>query len=219
MLCSKSASGDKIRRNFHRTAYAGFSTRLHTTLPSLARDKFRDSRRNRIAYEQMSARVHGHIIRLSKLAVPAPWAVADRSQHVAVPIDLEHLPVLTRRHPKLLARVDVERANEIPRLNRLDEFPSPVINHDAILLAIADINISVARIHGDRVRHTEVPRPGTVPEPLRNELAVLVQPKYARRTAHVCRRPIGVVGTLVGVPHRDVNVAIGRERHLQRLPQ
>src|SRR5215469_5040457 len=135
----------------------------------------------------MASRIHSHVVRLAELTIATSRTIADGSEDVAVPVDLEHLAVLTCSHPQLLVRVHVEPTNEISGLNRLDELTRAVVDYNPILFAIADVHISIARIYSDRMSHTEMSRPRTVPEPLADKFAVLIQMKYASCTTAIAR--------------------------------
>ncbi len=53
--------------------------------------------------------------------MPNPHAVSDRTEYLAVSIQLQELTVLPRRHPRIAVRVEVQRAHQVPHLHRLEE--------------------------------------------------------------------------------------------------
>ena len=97
--------------------------------------------------------------------------------------------------------------------------PLRVVDDEAIFLAIGDVHVAVVGIDGDAVDHAEVALAGMVAEPLIDELAVLVEVQDARGADVVGRRLVGVVGALVRVALADIDVAVRREREVQRLPE
>jgi hypothetical protein len=72
-----------------------------------------------------------------------PHSIADRAEHFAIPIELQELTVLAAGHPWIAVRVEPERADKISHLHRPEELPVRTVHDNAILLAIADPDVSI----------------------------------------------------------------------------
>ncbi len=94
-----------------------------------------------------------------------------------------------------------------------------VIHDETVFLSIADIHVAVVGIHGDAVDHAEVALPRMIAEPLIDELAVLVEMQDPRGADAVRRRLVDVVRALVRMTFADIDIAVRREREMQRLPE
>src|SRR3954471_24830032 len=92
----------------------------------------RDSGNAGVAAVEVAARIHRHVVGLDELALASARSGADGAEHATVPVDLENLTVLTGRQPQLLVRIDVQRAREIPHLDRLDERAACVVDDEAV---------------------------------------------------------------------------------------
>jgi hypothetical protein len=58
-------------------------------------DQFRDARNARVACKQIAVRIHGHIVGFDKLGYSSARSIANRTEHVAIPVYLENLAILT----------------------------------------------------------------------------------------------------------------------------
>src|SRR6202012_1809541 len=100
------------------------------------------------------------------------------------------------------------------------EFSVPGINHQEILLAVADPDIAIAWIHRNAMRHAELALAHAVAEPLVHELAGTVQmddPRGADIVGGTAR--VRIVGAFVGMTLGDIDVPFTREGDHHGLPQ
>src|SRR5262245_19400255 len=161
--------------------------RMSVARALLRRDHLRDPADAGVARVEIPLRIHCHVAGFDELSFPSPGSVADRPEDVAVPVDLEDLPVLSGRQPELSVRADVERALQVSHLDRLDELSVRVVDEEPVFLAIADVDVAVGGIDRDAMDHAEVSLAGVVAEPLVDEFAVLVEVQNPRGAALVRR--------------------------------
>src|SRR5439155_23077418 len=101
--------------------------------------------------------------------------VTDRTEHPAIPIQLQELAILTARHPWLAVRVEIEGAHEVSHLHRFEEGAVSRIDDDPVFLAVADPDIAVCRIDGEPVGRAELSLSHLVAVPLIDECAALIE--------------------------------------------
>ena len=148
----------------------------------LGRNHFRDPADSRVACIYVAVRIHGHVVGFVKLAGPRTGSLANRTEYVAIPVQLNDLAIFSRRHPKLAVGVHIEGASEISHLNRFHELAVSRIDDEAILLPITDPDVAGFGINGDPMGHAESSLSDTVTEPLIYEFAILIEMYYARGT-------------------------------------
>ena len=88
------------------------------------------------------------------VSIPIPLPIAPSTLPSA--IELQELAILPARHPWLAVRVEVERADEVSHLHRLEELPVARIDDDPILLAVADPDVAVGGIDGEAMSRAEL---------------------------------------------------------------
>ena len=182
-------------------------------------DHFRDAAHAGVAGIQVVLLVKYPIAGFDELAGSDAHAVADRAEHFAVAIQLQELAILTARHPWVALRIELERANEISHLHRLEEFAVAGVDDDSILLAVADPDVAVCGIDGESMNRIEFSLADTVAIPLVDEFAVLIQMDDARRADIVGRIVgIGIIGALVRMTLADIDIAVPSEGDHHRLP-
>src|SRR5439155_1206098 len=119
-----------------RPGAAKVTGRSSTSL--LRRNHFGDAANARVACIQVVLLVHGPVAGFDELTGPYTHSVADRTEYLAIPIQLQELSILTARHPWLAARVKIEGANEVSHLHRFEELAVSRIDDDTIFLPVAD---------------------------------------------------------------------------------
>src|SRR6185437_894375 len=134
-----------------------------------------------VAGDQIVVAIEHPVARLGELAGADAHAIAHRAHNLAVTIELEELAVLARRHPGVALVVEVQGADQIAHREGLLELAVAGIDHDAILLAVADPHIAIGGIHRHAVGGIELALPDLVAEPLAHEFAVLGQVENASR--------------------------------------
>ena len=116
--------------------------------------------------------------------------------------------------------VEVDRANQVLHRQSADELAVGGIDHDAILLAVADPHIAILGVDGEAMSGIELALAHFIAEPLADKLAVLGQvddPRHAFDIGGV--GAVDIVGTFIGVAFGDVDVATGGKGQHHRLPQ
>src|ERR1700674_1527883 len=84
----------------HPNIRSEITCRGMSNLLSLSRrNHLRDPANARVACIQVALRIHDHVVGFDKLALPSAGSVTHRAEHVAVPVQLEDLAVLTGRQP------------------------------------------------------------------------------------------------------------------------
>src|SRR5712692_2905051 len=121
----------------------------------LQRNHFGDASSARVACIQVVLLVHGPVAGFDELTGPYTHSVADRTEYLAIPIQLQELSILTARHPWLAARVKIEG--------------------DAVFFAVADPDIAVCGIDGEPMGRAEFSLSHFVAVPLIDESAVLIE--------------------------------------------
>ena len=154
---------------------------INTKRSSLPRpDHFRDAADTGVACIQIVLLVKNPVAGFDELAGSDPHSVTDRTEHLAIPVQLQELAILSARHPRVAVRVKMEGANEVSHLHRLEEFAVAAIDDDTILLAVANPDITVCGVNGQPMDRVEFSLSDTVAVPLIDEFAALIEMDDAR---------------------------------------
>src|SRR5947208_2597096 len=89
----------------HRVPASGLEQEVRADSPPvtslLRRNHLGDAANARVACIQVVLLVHDQVAGFDELTAPYTHSVADRTEHLAVPVQLQELAVLTGRHPRL----------------------------------------------------------------------------------------------------------------------
>ena len=91
----------------------------------LRRDHFGYACDRGIAGIDISPLIERHEIGLHELPQAGPTSVADCAPNVALPIDLEHLPVITTRDPRRVVEIEINRADQVSHRYGFYKLSSP----------------------------------------------------------------------------------------------
>src|SRR5689334_22651345 len=105
----------------------------------------------RVTSIQVVLFVENPVARFDKLSQANAHAIADGTDNPAVPVQFQELAVLTAGHPGVATRVELKCANKISHLHRPEELSVAAVNDDAVLLTIADPDVTIRRIHSKAV--------------------------------------------------------------------
>src|SRR3989442_5699448 len=93
---------------------------------------FRDPANARVASIMAVLLAHGPVAGFDELAGSYTHSVSDRTEYLAIPIQLQELAILTARHPWLAVRVEIEGAHEVSHLHRFEELAVARIDDDTV---------------------------------------------------------------------------------------
>src|SRR5262245_31894177 len=119
------------------------ATQDTSSLLSLRRDHLGDAPDARVPGVEIVLLVHDPIAGFDELPGPDTHAVADRTEHPSIPIQLQELTILTAGHPRLAVRVEIQRAHEVSHLHRLEQRAVAGVDDDPVFLAIADPDVAI----------------------------------------------------------------------------